>query len=133
MIYSIEKVTPATDKIKIDPTTGVLSVAANHGMINGTDYVIDIKVINEYAPEGIVMEGAFTLSAVGYIAPIENFSYTNVERVQYTSISVAPSEGLKGDDIQFSFVDPDPKWNGKLLLNSETGAIKSLKRIIRSL
>lgn len=63
--------TPATDKIKIDPTTGVLSVAANHGMINGTDYVIDIKVINEYAPEGIVMEGAFTLSAVGYIAPIE--------------------------------------------------------------
>lgn len=127
LIYSIEKVTPATDKIKIDPTTGVLSVAANHGMINGTDYVIDIKVINEYAPEGIVMEGAFTLSAVGYIAPIENFSYTNVERVQYTSISVAPSEGLKGDDIQFSFVDPDPKWNGKLLLNSETGAIKAEK------
>lgn len=47
--------------------------------------------------------------------------------MQYTSISVDPSEGLKGDDIQFSFVDPDPKWDGKLLLNSETGAIKAEK------
>lgn len=125
VIYSIEKITPSTNKIQIDPATGVLSVAANHGMTAGTDYVIDIRVVNEYALEGILMEGAFTLKTVGYIAPIENFSYANVERVQYTSISANPVDGLIGDDIQFSLVSPDPAWAGQLSINSETGAIKA--------
>ena len=127
IVYSIEKITPETDKIKIDPSTGVLSVDENHGLLHDTQYIIDIRVANEYAPEGVVIESAFTLSVLEYIAPIENFAYANVERVQYTSISAEPDQALIGDAIKFSFVNPDKAWKDQLTIDSETGKITASK------
>ena len=78
LVYSISSVSPNTDKITIDPTTGVLSVAAHHGFKDGEKYQISVKAINEFSPEGVVFENVFTLNTVEFIEPIANFGYADV-------------------------------------------------------
>ncbi len=51
--YSISKITPATEKIQIDATTGVLTVATGHQFAAGENYVVNVKVANKFAPEGV--------------------------------------------------------------------------------
>lgn len=131
-VFSIESIEPAIDnnKITIDEKTGVISVASGHGLEQDKEYTINIKVSNKYAPEGVVMSGdnAFKLNIVGYITPIENFAYDNIiDHIQYTSISLAPNEGLKGSYITFSFIDLDPKLATQLSINKDNGAIKAKK------
>lgn len=56
LAYSIGSISPSTDKITIDPTTGVLSVAAHHGFKDGEKYEISVKVINEFSTEGLYLK-----------------------------------------------------------------------------
>ena len=60
--YSIKNITPTTDKIKIDPTTGVLSVDKDHGLQSGNNYVISIHVKNNFGEEDF--NNAFTLQVL---------------------------------------------------------------------
>lgn len=104
--YSIESVTPSTDKIKIDPATGVLSVDKHHGFEVGQKYVISVKIANQFAPDGVLFEDIYTLEVVKWIAPVANFRYP-ANKVIYESapFSVSPEDGLEGDAVMFSLKD----------------------------
>jgi len=104
--YSIKSIEPSTDKIKIDPTTGVLSVDKHHGFEIGQEYVISVKVANKYATDGVSFNNVYTLKVVNRIVPVANFSYpVNVEIYESSPLKVTPDEGLEGDGITFTLKD----------------------------
>lgn len=104
--YSIQNVEPSTDKIKIDPVTGVLYVDKHHGFEIGQKYVISVKVANQFAPDGIIFENIYTLNVVDEIIPVTNFEYPkNTEIYEMSPITHTPIEGLKGDAIRFLLKD----------------------------
>ena len=75
IVYSIESVSPASDKFVIDAKTGVISVAEGHGLKSGEKYSVSVRVKNDYSTEGVVFNNVFTLNVVEYIEPISNFAY----------------------------------------------------------
>ena len=67
VVYRIANITPATDKIKIDASTGVISVVEVHDFKAGETYVIDVNVKNIYnttEEADKVFESVFTLEVV---------------------------------------------------------------------
>ena len=120
--YSIKNITPTTDKIKIDPTTGVLSVDKDHGLQSGNNYVISIHVKNNFGEEDF--NNAFTLQVVEYIEPISVFEYeTSIDKYQYSKFTFSPKEGLKGDNIQFSLINEPDALKGQIEFDAQTGTI----------
>ena len=120
--YSIKNITPTTDKIKIDPTTGVLSVDKDHGLQSGNNYVISIHVKNNFGEEDF--NNAFTLQVVEYIEPISGFEYeTSIDKYQYSKFTINPKEGLKGDNIQFSLINEPDALKGQIEFDTQTGTI----------
>ena len=120
--YSIKNITPTTDKIKIDPTTGVLSVDKDHGLQSGNNYVISIHVKNNFGEEDF--NNAFTLQVVEYIEPISGFEYeTSIDKYQYSKFTINPKEGLKGDNIQFSLINEPDALKGQIEFDAQTGTI----------
>ena len=120
--YSIKNITPTTDKIKIDPTTGVLSVDKDHGLQSGNNYVISIHVKNNFGEEDF--NNAFTLQVVEYIEPISGFEYeTSIDKYQYSKFTINPKEGLKGDNIQFSLINGPDALKGQIEFDAQTGTI----------
>lgn len=104
--YSIQSIEPSTDKIKIDPVTGVLSVDKHHGFEIGQKYVISVKVANQFATDGILFENIYTLNVVNRIIPVANFEYpASIEIYESSPFTVSPNEGLEGDAIMFSLKD----------------------------
>lgn len=104
--YSIESIEPSTDKIKIDPTTGVLSVDKHHGFEIDQQYVISVKVANKFATEGVSFKNVYTLKVVNRIAPIANFSYpATMEIYEAAPFKASPNGGLEGDAIMFTLQD----------------------------
>lgn len=114
LTYSIYSIMPNTDKITIDPTSGVLSVAAHHGFKKGEQYKISVKVVNEFSTEGVIFENVLTLNAVEFIEPISNFGYTNVEEVQAIEIEIKKNANFKGDEVKYEFVNLAPELQGQL-------------------
>lgn len=117
LVYSISSVSPNTDKITIDPTTGVLSVAAHHEFKDGEKYQISVKAINEFSPEGVVFENVFTLNTVEFIEPIANFGYADVNNVQAVEIDINKNENFKGDEVKYEFVNLPTDLQGELALD----------------
>lgn len=104
--YSIESIEPSTDKIKIDPATGVLSVDKHHGFEIDQQYVISVKVANKFATEGVSFKNVYTLKVVNRIAPIANFSYpATMEIYEAAPFTATPNGGLEGDAIMFTLQD----------------------------
>ena len=117
LAYSIKEIRPATDKITIDATTGVLSVAANHGFKANESYAIDLNITNEFAPEGVEMKDVFTLEVVSFIAPVENLIYSDATCTQATSFELMHTEAFKGDEAIFELIDLDANLQGQLLID----------------
>ncbi|EJX10653.1 hypothetical protein, secreted, partial [gut metagenome] len=115
--YAIESVTPKTDKIKIEPTTGVLSVEPHHGLKKDESYKISVKVANKFATEGVVFKDVFTLNVTDFIEPVANFSYpATAEIYEGGKLEIKPLKGLKGDAIQFTLQDD---LNKQLTINDK--------------
>lgn len=130
VVYSIKAVTPSTDKIKIDPTTGILSVAEGHGFKAGQKYEIDVNVKNIYntAEEtGNVFERAFTLEVVSFISPITNFAYENATKTQAVSFSIAHTDAFKGDEVTFELGTLAAELQNQLRIDPATGVITAKK------
>lgn len=123
--YAIKAITPATDKISIDPATGILSIAASNNMEVGTSYVVDITATNKYGSTDF--DHAYSIDVVAYIAPIENFAYTSQEAIQNTKIEIAPNEGLVGGMVTFSLVDLPAALSSQLTIDAQTGIISAKK------
>ena len=115
--YSIKSITPATNKISIDKTTGVISVKGGHGLPIGVKYIIDVNVKNSYSTEGVDFKGAFELEIVDFIEPIVNFSYEDTKAIQAVAFQVALSDKFKGDEVRFEFVDLPAKLKDNLTID----------------
>lgn len=130
VVYSIKAVTPSTDKIKIDPATGVLSVAEGHEFKAGQKYVVDVNVKNIYntAEEtGKVFAGAFMLEVVSFINPITNFAYENTTKTQAVSFSIAHTDAFKGDEVTFELGTLAAELQGQLSIDPATGVVSAKK------
>lgn len=124
--YIIKSTTPATDKIKIDAKTGVLSVDAGHGLKAGEKYMVDLKVSNDFAREGVDFDAVFELEVVEYIEPISNFVYANTEEVQAVEIDIPLDATFKGDEVKFEFIDLPAGLQGQLSVGID-GTVKAVK------
>lgn len=116
--YAIKRIVPSTDKIKIDAKTGVLSVAANHGLKAKESFVVSVHVSNDYDSEGVDFDDVFTLEVVNFIAPIENFAYPDTEGIQAVGMEIKPNDDFKGDEVSFEFVDLDSRLSKALILQN---------------
>lgn len=129
-VYSIARITPATDKIKIDAATGILSIAEGHGFQVGEKYVVDVNIRNKYnAPDetGAVEEAAFTLEVVDFIRPIEQFAYDNISKVQATPLTVSHTDAFVGDEVTFTLETLTAELQGQLSIDPATGTISAKK------
>ncbi len=130
VVYSISKIEPSTDKITIDATTGIISVATGHKFAVGTQYQIYVKVANKFAPEGIdfLNEPALTLEVVNYISEVANFSYQpKNDAVQGVAFSVEKDANFVGDRVRFAFVNLPTELEGQLDIDEFTGTISAAK------
>lgn len=123
--YSIKSITPATDKIKINQETGVLTVAQDNNLPIGTKYVIDVTATNKYGTKDFT--GVYNLTVVDFIAPIKNFAYSNHESIQNTPFEFAPNDGFVGGMVTFAFAEVPEAISGQLAINAQTGAISAKK------
>lgn len=126
LAYSIKSVTPETDKIKIDPKTGVIFVEADHGLVTGQKFIIDVKVMNEFAPEGVDFDNVFELEIVEFIEPVDNFAYNDFSEIQAVEFEVKLADGFKGDEVSFELIDLPAALVGQLSVNHE-GTITAKK------
>lgn len=129
-VYSIAKITPATDKIKIDAATGILSIAEGHGFQTGEKYVVDVNIRNKYnTPDetGTVVEAAFTLEVVDFIRPIEQFAYDNISKVQATPLSIAHTDAFVGDEVTFTLEPLAAELQRQLSIDPATGIVSAKK------
>lgn len=134
VVWAIKQVTPAegfetTDKIRIDPATGVISVDAGNELPLGASYTLDLTVTNSFGSADF--EGAYTLTVIEYIAPIEpeTFSYAPVEVVEGTNFTAPKADGFVGDEVSFSLGDVPAVLAGQLTVDEATGEVSSLRGI----
>lgn len=126
LVYAIKSITPATNKITINPQTGVISVAENHGLAAGQQYKITVNAKNVYDQVGVDFNDVFVLDVVQFIEPIQSFTYQNKNATQAVAFTVTPSAGFKGDEVKFEFVDLPATLQGKVTLNAQ-GGISAVK------
>lgn len=134
VVWAIKQVTPAdgfetTDKIRIDPATGVISVDAGSELPLDASYTLDLTVTNSFGSADF--EGAYTLTVIEFIAPIEpeTFSYTPVEVVEGTNFKAPKANGFVGDEVSFSLGDVPAALAGQLTVDEATGEVSSLRGI----
>lgn len=134
VVWAIKQVTPAegfetTDKIQIDPATGVISVAAGSELPLDASYTLDLTVTNSFGSADF--EGAYTLTVIEFIAPIEpeTFSYAPVEVVEGTNFKAPKADGFVGDEVSFSLGDVPAALAGQLTVDEATGEVSSLRGI----
>lgn len=125
--YSISKITPATEKIQIDATTGVLTVATGHQFAAGENYVVNVKVANKFAPEGVEFEECFTLSTVEYINPVANFTYSATKATQAIAFSVEKAANFIGDEVWYEFVNLPEELKEQINIGERDGIISAVQ------
>lgn len=125
--FAIKTVSPETDKITIDPVTGVLSVVKDAELPVGGHYVVDVTATNLYG--AIDFMEAFTLDVIAYIEPIDGttFAYEAVEAIQGTGFEAVVNDGLVGDEVSFSLAEVPVALEGQITIDPATGTITAAK------
>ena len=123
--YSLET-TPQTDRITIDPVTGVISIAEGHGLVKGSTYDIDVLVKNDFTTEPVRFAKAYRIDVVDFIDPIENFSYSDFSKKRALGWTVHPDPALSGAR-SFEFAEPDAAYTKYVSLDPVTGALSAEK------
>lgn len=125
--YSIESVSPASDKFVIDAKTGVISVAECHGLKSGEKYSVSVRVKNDYSTEGVVFNNVFTLNVVEYIEPISNFAYEMTPVTEQVEFEIPVKAGFKGAEPVFVFESISAEDKNIVSLDEKTGTISGKK------
>lgn len=135
VVWAIKEVRPGaesaqTDLIRIDPATGVISVAEGNGLAVGSTYTLDLTVTNRFGSADF--ESAYTLTVIAYIAPIEaeTFAYAPVEVVEGTSFKAPKNEGFVGDEVTFTLGELPAALAGQLQIDPATGEISALSKLM---
>lgn len=133
-VWSLKQVnpaegSPATDKIKVDPATGVVTVDAGSQLPIDASYTLDLTVANSFGSADF--EGAFTLTVIEFIAPIEpeTFTYAPAQVVEGTNFTAAKADGFVGDEVSFSLGEVPAELAGQLTIDEATGTVSSLRGI----
>lgn len=125
--YSIESVSPASNKFVIDAKTGVISVAEGHGLKSGEKYSVSVRVKNDYSTEGVVFNNVFTLNVVEYIEPISNFAYEMTPVTEQVEFEIPVKAGFKGAEPIFVFESISAEDKNIVSLDGKTGTISGKK------
>lgn len=127
VVWAIKRVDPATDQIKIDPATGVISVDAGNGFAIDDVYAVDLTVANSFGT--VDFEGAFKLTVIAYIAPIESetFAYEDTEAIQGGEFKVSKKAGFVGDEVAFALGELPAALQGQISINETTGDVSAAK------
>lgn len=132
VVWAVKKVTPAegfetTDKIRIDPATGAVSVDAGSELPIDASYTLDLTVTNSFGSTDF--EGAYTLSVIEYIAPIEadKFGYEDAAAIQGGEFKVSKKAGFVGDEAVFSLGDLPAGVQGQISIDEVTGDVSAVK------
>lgn len=125
--FAIKAVTPETDKVTIDPVTGVLSVEKDAELPVDGHYVVDVTATNLYGTVDF-ME-AFVLDVIAYIEPIDGatFAYEAVEAIQGTGFEAVVNDDLVGDEVSFSLAEVPAALEGQITIDPATGTITAAK------
>ena len=126
--YSIESVSPASDKFVIDAKTGVISVAEGHGLKSGEKYSVSVRVKNDYSTEGVVFNNVFTLNVVEYIEPISNFAYEMTPVTEQVEFEIPVKAGFKGAEPRFEIAEINDADKNYVSIDAETGTISAKKK-----
>lgn len=125
--YSIESVSPASNKFVIDAKTGVISVAEGHGLKSGEKYSVSVRVKNDYSTEGVVFNNVFTLNVVEYIEPISNFAYEMTPVTEQVEFEIPVKAGFKSAEPIFVFESISAEDKNIVSLDGKTGTISAKK------
>ena len=125
--YSIESVSPASDKFVIDAKTGVISVAEGHGLKSGEKYSVSVRVKNDYSTEGVVFNNVFILNVVEYIEPISNFAYEMTPVTEQVEFEIPVKAGFKGAEPVFVLESISAEDKNIVSLDEKTGTISGKK------
>lgn len=125
--WAVKSVEPETDKIRIDPATGVISVEAGNELPIDDVYTVNLTVSNSYGSTDF--DAAYKLTVIAYIAPIEasTFAYDPVEAIQGGEFKASKKAGFVGDEVTFSLGDLPAELQGQLSINAVTGDISAAK------
>ncbi len=123
VVWSIAAVTPACDKIVMDPSIGVISIAEGHGLAKGTTFLVDVKVRNRWSKDdGLTVPSAYAVEVVEFIYPIEGYSYPASTRKFATGWTVAPAPETKYVR-SYAFAEPTAEYVQYLHLDTITGEV----------
>ena len=123
--YSL-KSNPETDKISINPQTGVIRVEEGHGFHNGDTYSVDVYVKNDFTDEPVCFKRAVTLEIVDFIPEVSDFVYAPVSKKMVLGWSVDPQPADNGAYV-YEFAEPDADYVKYLSLDRDTGKISAEK------
>lgn len=126
--YSIESVSPASDKFVINAKTGVISVAEGHGLKSGEKYSVSVRVKNDYSTEGVVFNNVFTLNVVEYIEPISNFAYEMTPVTEQVEFEIPVKAEFKGAEPRFEITEISDADKNYVSIDAETGTISAKKK-----
>ena len=121
--FELKSVYPENVPLTIDPVTGVLTLAADHGLKSGNQVQISIRMTNAYGTKDF--DQVTRLDIVEYVNPITKLAYNDSTVWHGTAYTLKPLE-VDGDDIRFSFVDL-PEALAELTIDQISGEISTVK------
>lgn len=122
--FSIKTTAPQTDKITIDKTNGVISLAEGHDFSIGEEILISVSAKNSYGSRDF--DQVLKLTVVEYIAPITQFEYNDTTVWAGTKVTLAPV-AKDGDEVVYSFEEL-PEALSELSIDETTGVISVAKK-----
>lgn len=124
LIYSIKSTTPSSSFVTIDPTTGVITLAANNELEIDATCEVSVTVKNQYGSADF--EKVYTMTIVEFINPITKFEYSDTEEFIQAAAFEHSVKTIDGDEVNFSFVNLDSKLSD-LNIDATTGKISAKK------
>ena len=122
--FDLKSVTPKCDWVKVEASTGIITIAEGNDLVIGDRYVVSMIATNKYGSRDF--EDVYTITVVDFIQPITEFSYPAHEDViQTLPVNAVPH--IAGEDVTFYFKEELPAALAELQLNAETGAITAPK------
>ena len=122
--FSIKSTVPQTDKITIDKTNGVITLAEGHDFSIGDEIIVSVSAKNSYGSRDF--DQVLKLTVVEYIAPITKLEYNDTTVWEGTKVTLEPI-ARDGDEVTYSFEDL-PEALSEMSIDASTGVISVAKK-----